>query len=287
MPSNPVDGAVRIVSALHAQLHHSINLGSRRLSVALYAYLDESGKFHDGTGFICLCGYLADDVRMKRFTRRWSRLLTKYNLPPVHMTDFFEDCRKAGYTRDEAKRIIVKFIDVIRTSRLFGFAVGVDGKHFRKQLTRVGRPNEDPAIFAIHRILHQMTSAAAEFAKDERPQLMLTFDEDEDYSIPCYKLISRLRKERPQVKSLIASISFAADDFFPPLQAADVLANLTNKYWRDRMNEESPEPSDLLRRLLTEPRKGIGVPMWRGSEFWNAKEIDKNLQALKLAKAMP
>src|SRR5580704_17478528 len=101
MPSNPVDGAVRIVSALHAQLHHSINLGSRRLSVALYAYLDESGKFHDGTGFICLCGYLADDVRMKRFTRRWSRLLTKYNLPPVHMTDFFEDCRKAGYARDE------------------------------------------------------------------------------------------------------------------------------------------------------------------------------------------
>jgi len=132
-----------------------------------------------------------------------------------------------------------------------------------------------------------MTSANAEFAKDERPQIMLTFDEDEEYSIRCYKLISRLRKDKPEVKSLIVSISFAADDYFPPLQAADVLANLTNKYWRDRMNEESPEPSDLLRRLLTEPKKGIGVAMWRGTEFWNANKIDENLQALKLAKGMP
>jgi hypothetical protein len=116
---------------------------------------------------------------------------------------------------------------------------------------------------------------------------MLTFDEDEEYSVKCYKLISRLRRIRPEVKSLIASISFAADDFFPPLQAADVLANLTNKYWRDNMDAESPEPPILLKRLLTEPHKGTGVAMWRGAEFWNAKSIDKNLDGLTLAKAMP
>jgi Protein of unknown function (DUF3800) len=256
------------------------------LSAALYVYLDESGKFHDGSGYICLSGYLADDARLKSFTRQWTRLLRKYNLPRIRLATFFNDCRKRDFTDRESVKILMQFIDVIRRTRLFGFSVGVDGKHFRHALKLAGRPNQDPAIFAIHRILHQITEAASEIAA-EKPLIMLTFDEDEEYSVRCYKLISRLRRIRPEVRSLIASISFAADDFFPPLQAADLLSNLTNKYWRDNMDAESPEPSNLLKRPLTEPKNGIGVAMWRGAEFWNAKAIDKNLAGLSLAKAMP
>jgi hypothetical protein len=195
---------------------------------------------------------------------------------------------RGSFTEKEADKILTQFIDAIRKSRLFGFSVGVDGRYFRHKLKIAGRPNEDPALFAIHRILHQITSAAAEMA-DDAPLLMLTFDEDEEYSVRCYKLISRLRKIRPDIKSLIASIGFAADEYFPPLQAADLLSNLTNKYWRDNLDvgTDPPVPSDLLRRLLTEPKKGIGVAMWHGAELWNAKAIDDNVSGLSLAKAMP
>jgi hypothetical protein len=161
MPSKHVD----LVGALNAPLlHHTVDSRSKRLSAALYAYLDESGKFHDGSGYICLCGYLADDARLKRFTRQWSRLLRKYNLPPIHMATFFDDCRKRNFTDKEAFKILRQFIDVIRRTRLYGFSVGVDGKHFRHKLKLAGRPNQDPAIFAIHRILHQITEAASEIA---------------------------------------------------------------------------------------------------------------------------
>ena len=277
-----------LVGALHAPLlNHTVSSKGIKVSVALYAYLDESGKFHDGSGYICLCGYVADDARLKSFTRRWTHLLRKYNLPRIHTTSFFDDCRVRNFTEKEANKILTEFIDAIRKSRIFGFSVGVDGKYFRHKLKVAGRPNEDPNLFAIHRILHQITSAAAEIAND-RPLIMLTFDEDEEYSVRCYKLISRLRKVRPEFKSLIASISFAADDYFPPLQAADLLSNLTNKYWRDHLdNVVPPEPSDMLRRLLTEPKKGIGVAMWHGTELWDKKAIDENLLGLSLGKAMP
>jgi hypothetical protein len=47
---------VGLVGALHALLLHcTVDLSSINVSAALYVYLDESGKFHDGSGYICLC----------------------------------------------------------------------------------------------------------------------------------------------------------------------------------------------------------------------------------------
>ncbi|HEX4208827.1 MAG TPA: hypothetical protein VHY56_00425, partial [Candidatus Binataceae bacterium] len=66
-----------------------------------------------------------------------------------------------------------------------------------------------------------------------------------------------------------------------------VLANLTNRYWRDNLNEETPQPPELLRRLLTPPQGRTTTNIWRGCAFWNAGEIDKNLAAIVAAKEMP
>jgi hypothetical protein len=62
-----------------------------------------------------------------------------------------------------------------------------------------------------------------------------------------------LRKVRPEVKEMVISISFTDDRVFTPLQAADVLANLTNRYWRGnlRQTDPVPEPPETLKLLLT------------------------------------
>ena len=71
------------------------------------------------------------------------------------------------------------------------------------------------------------------------------------------------------------SITFADDEWFAGLQAADILANLTNRYWRERLTNGREVPSPpLLQRMLTAPEPGIEI-IWP-SEYWDADEIDRN-----------
>ena len=243
----------------------------------LFAYFDESGKFHDGSGYICLCGYLGEDNAWDQFNTVWAGLLKKYQLSHIHMTEFDSDCRRRGWG-DRADEILTEFIEAIRQSHLVGFAVGVDGAYFKQKYKTAGIGNRDPALFAVARILKEMHEAAQQWGW-QTPHISVTFDEEEKFSIYCYRLISRLRKLKPEIKDLIVAVNFADDRYFTPLQAADVLANLSNRHWRGNMDKESPEPSPLL--LLITP-KDDGCFMWAETEFWNAKMIDQNWDQLKL-----
>lgn len=137
----------------------------------------------------------------------------------------------------------------------------------------------------VHRVLRQMRDASVQIAQSQNmmSRIALTFDEDEDYSVKCYKLISRLRKTRPEIKETIISVGFADDEWYSPLQAADILANLTNRYWRDNMDVPSPEPPALLKRFLTPPDAGDNMFMWQATECWNEAEINKNWTELSRA----
>jgi hypothetical protein len=72
---------------------------------------------------------------------------------------FPAECKKLGLDKPDADKLLTKFIDTIRESELFGFAVGVDGKYFKHRLKLAGRPDADPALFAVHRILREMRDA--------------------------------------------------------------------------------------------------------------------------------
>ncbi len=50
------------------------------LRMALVSYFDESGKFHGKTGYICLCGYLSDEVGWKKYNDTWNHLLAKHRI---------------------------------------------------------------------------------------------------------------------------------------------------------------------------------------------------------------
>ena len=246
--------------------------------MGLYAYFDESGKFHDGSGFICLCGYLGSEKDWDPFCERWARLLLKHRFDYIHFTQFESQCRNKGWDNIKTQAVLTEFIEVIREASLVGFAVGIDGRYFNHRFEIAGRPNVDPARFAVHRIVRELREACVQWNAALSPRISINFDEDESYSVKCYQLISRLRKMKPEVKEMIVSIGFADDRFFTALQAADVLAGLTNRYWRDKLDQESPEPPEML-RLLVEPKDG-GSFMWEKDELWSKKKIDENWDQL-------
>ena len=244
--------------------------------MGLYAYLDESGHDHDQFGFICLCAWLSEDQGWEKFRDEWTHLRLKHQLTHIHMTEYFSVCRQRGWTDLDAEAVLTQFIDVIRSNVLMGFAVGVDGRHFRDKHAKAGRKGVDPGLFAIERILAAMHEASMkQLGENSLPRIQLHFDEDYTYSIRCYKRISRLRKIRPEVRRLIGSITFADDEWFAPLQAVDILANLTNRYWREHLSKDKNAPlPPLLQRLLSAPEPGFGI-MWP-AEYWDADEIDRH-----------
>ncbi|HVA80565.1 MAG TPA: hypothetical protein VNF29_06540 [Candidatus Binataceae bacterium] len=57
------------------------------------------------------------------------------------------------------------------------------------------------------------------------------FDDNEEFALDCYKIISRLcqEKKNADLKKMIASIGFGVDEIYTALQAADILAHLTRE----------------------------------------------------------
>jgi hypothetical protein len=249
--------------------------------VGMYAYLDESGKFHHATGFICLCGWLSNDTGWGKFRDEWQHLQLKYRIQRIHMTEFYTECLRRNWTREQADSVLTEFIDVIRNNVFCGFAVGLDGRYFRAKHENAGKKGVNPALFAVEQMLIAMQQACVmQIGPNSVPLIQLHFDEDGKDSIECYKLISQLRRKRPEIARLIGSITFADDKFFPALQAADILANLTNRYWRDILaNGVDAPPPPMLERLLSPTEPGVAF-MWPG-EYWNAEKIDREWNRLK------
>jgi len=102
----------------------------------------------------------------------------------------------------------------------------------------------DPGVACLQRLLRLIRNKLRSIGYNDR--LSITLDEDETYAMTFYKTISRLRKPDKELGWFAGAVSFGDDTFILPLQAADILANLTMKWFRDRMagvvSAEVPPP---------------------------------------------
>src|SRR5262249_16775551 len=129
---------------------------------AVFAYFDESGKFRD-SDFICIAGFVSDDARWNVFAEQWDRLLKAYKIPALHMRHVmplkgpFE-----GWDREQAKKMLGEFIDIIRRNVFIGLGVGMDTKYLRSMPSDVRKQIGDPQYFCFQRILRLLVKKVEE-----------------------------------------------------------------------------------------------------------------------------
>ena len=252
----------------------------RNLMLFLFGYFDESGKFHDREGLITLCGFISDGEHWNAFESEWCDLLVKHKLSKIRMAEFYSQCRAKGWTDEKANEVLTEFVDKIRERVEFGFGIALDGKYFRHKYKIAGKPAKDPRRFCTHRLLKTIRNAFVA-GGEPSPKLAITFDDDEEFAIDCYKIISRLRSDpkNADLKDMIVGTGFAVDDIYTPLHAADILASLS----RERLiTGKAPA---LLERF------GAAAPefilRFDGGELWDKAGIDKHWRDIERAGDMP
>ena len=192
----------------------------------LVAHFDESGKFHD-KDITTFAGFMADPYAWERFHAAWKSLLSYYGMTVFKSAKAFRFTRPLGSkiaavgidARIEALR---RFVAVIQEHIYFGTSWAIDARAFRA-LDKSRRDRLcDPHHSAFRFVLGTLKD---ELSRDDQASLIC--DDEEKYSVECYKIYTRIRSGDHGIRRAFISIGFADDYHFPQLQAADLFAGLS------------------------------------------------------------
>jgi hypothetical protein len=242
-----------------------------------YAFFDDAGKWQD-RDFICLSGFLSDGERWQNFTDQWSQFLDEKGMTRLHMSEFYAGAQQKGWSDAKCLEVLLRLASIAREHILIGFSVGLDAKHYRSlpKSRTAGVPK--PNVACLQRVLRLIRDRLHKERYESR--ITFTLDEEEGTTVELYRDILKLRKSRPDLGRYIGAVCFADDTFLVPLQAADMLANLTYRRFHDRMTSKAstdqlPEP---LKSLIVSPETGRALD--HEQELWDASALDAGINTL-------
>lgn len=137
--------------------------------------------------------------------------------------------------------------------------------------------DKDPRDFTFHRLLRIVRDQLKAWGQDD--WLSLTFDYEEGFSVECLKSLVKLRKERDYIKSLIRNISFADDDMFYPLQAADMFAY----GYKRALQGNAPDYYLALTEPATEANSGPPCL----TQFYDAALLEQTCKEIRKTQPVP
>lgn len=198
-----------------------------KFMAVLLGYFDESGKFKDHS-VVSYCGIVATFEWWDRFNQEWEYLLRHYGLTAIHMSEGILNFKRGLSAKHPALgeiarlAVLERFIRAIKEHCEFGVSYSVDVSAFRKLSSEAQRKlGGDPYYLAFHSVM----GACVDHLKDTgRPNISLVCDDEEKYGIASYRLLNRLKLERPDMRKSIVSFCLADDKHFYGLQGADIMA---------------------------------------------------------------
>jgi hypothetical protein len=232
-PLNVIDSVDNVLD-FSSELMESLEV--ERLHM-IHATFDDVGKRHSD-GMCAIVGYAAYRDQWSAFNRAWMGVLKERGIDYLHTAEYLRSIPIIGGASpsDEDVAVILKpFSDVINqyiTCQRDGFGVCIitDCAAYDSLSDADKKVIRKPELHSFE----MAVGVVGYHVKEELHSnnfLALQIDETEDAPklYNCYKF---LKEKNDTLRSYLASICFVDDKKHPPIQAADMLGNLTLKAWR-------------------------------------------------------
>jgi hypothetical protein len=210
----------------------------------LVSYADESGMHTNGLyPWVIFAGYVASEKQWKGFNKRWSKALKKYGLPNgFHMTDFqaANISPYSDWSDKERQANLDRFIRIIEHYKFQGFSFQLSWTDYNRVLSEPVRRKmiKHPYLalfdYAIRSLLNRLYWLPSTLKKE---RLLMVFGQTAFSGKAAYRY-ELIRQKHVAGKYLVAPPIFksAADKNFLPLQASDILANVTRAFVRNKFH---------------------------------------------------
>jgi hypothetical protein len=209
------------------------------------AFLDESGKFKDHSS-ISFAGVAGDPQDFAMFNTEWKRHLRLNGLSLLSMKNALNANKRLSEKRAAlgiTNRIdaLKPFAECIRRYLQNVTNVTVDVEAWRATPTHLRNLwSDDPVFMAFTRELLAVMEPLG-----PNDNISVVCDDKEHTALPMYKLYRRVKLVYPDARRKMASLSFADDEVFPQLQAADFVSSLSRLEGKKRFHGEDYEYAAL------------------------------------------
>jgi hypothetical protein len=240
----------------------------------LHSFFDESGKFQDHE-VVASCGFGASESQLRDFDKQWDNQLRRIGMDALHWVKARRNGKTLGsnigpQTLKERINELKPFADCINDYLGIGISCvfEVTGyTSFAQESKQLLGGVDNPFYIQFLRTVLLL----AEYAKPDE-NVAMTCDEDEETAWNSYRLYRRVKELDPRAGKRLKAITFADDENFPALQAADMLSFLCREQAQLQWHGIHYEYEEFFRYLTDE--RGTSSVKWKVA-FKDKEDLSK------------
>jgi hypothetical protein len=230
---------------------------SGNLAVVYDAYIDDSKDRHAQR--VVVSGiFIGDKERWGWLRTKWQKRLDKEGMKYFKSSEYYglrgefvKFRSKSKYPeptgREAAKRVFDDLEEIIKEAKLMSLGVVVPVQDYNEVIAlpeAKGKLPESPYYLALNSGFFETIKAI-----NENPgKHMVAFIHDDDDRFPQYReLYHQFKKKNPKTAKQMGGFIPLDDEQHPPLQAADLAANVTCNYAKQWLNDKTSASLQRLR----------------------------------------
>jgi len=257
-----LDEQAEYIDDLWFLLHHSED--DDTVVLGLTSYLDDSGS-DDGSKLVTIGGPVMSRIQFRAFSERWTKMLIKYQIePPLHMCDFYNDGKYAGWYPEFKRALFLHVAKLINEHKLYSLSIAIPQSDFKSEFgAEISKDLIGPYAFAFFTAVasHQRISRVM---KSGPLRIAYLVDDGFGQKWQLHAAHSVMVDNERITGGFrpTGALAFDTDDRVPALQGADVIAFASRK--RELLDGALPEGFEPLHEVLSEqnitPHAHIPMP---------------------------
>lgn len=227
--------------------------GRERYLLMLTAYLDESHDEKQEHVFI-VAGFLAPARDWNCLWGAWDRALVEEDIPEVHWAELVGGHGKTFGEMAEDRRLEIqrRFIEIILSHRIAGFACGLEMEPYRPFRNLLGNLRRflpgskwsgklpEPYYLPFQAVIEEMATYWQLQPLPDTERIGFVFDRNRAVQGRAEGLFESMKGWPVPLAKRLGEIAFAERIRTKPLQAADIFAYEAYRYYGDRIAGRTP-----------------------------------------------